>query len=60
MAGKYFFSAKEDEKLVECVAAFRTLYDSDDRDYKDRNTRESCWDQISGSVERPSKYFIFI
>ncbi|CAG9863869.1 unnamed protein product [Phyllotreta striolata] len=54
MATKCYFSIKEDEKLVESVSAFPVLYDSEDREYKDRFVRDNCWAQISAIVERPT------
>jgi len=49
------FSKVEDEVLIECVAKNHSVYNPQNKDYKDLNIRDAIWKDISEIVGRSGK-----
>lgn len=53
---KFYFSAEEDEKLIEEVSTHPALYDLQDPNYKDQKVKDNIWVVVGEEVGRPGTY----
>lgn len=56
---KLNFTAEEDDKLVEAVAAHPAVYDLHHALYKDQRAKDNIWVVIAGEVGRSGMYKIY-
>lgn len=50
------FSSVDDERLIENVREFPSLYDHENKDFKDFQIRENTWQLISDILGKSGKY----
>ena len=46
----------DDRKLIELVRAYKCLYDSNNKNYKDAQIRDYAWKKISNEMKQPGEY----